>query len=87
MRRWKQKALAHFNLNKERSTLVSAIRVFLEDGSMMLLGILAAFLDHRNEWAKLGPCVSRVEDMGWALQNISNDRQREYFNSLPSHLS
>jgi hypothetical protein len=44
--RWYSEALAHLGLDEKGRTLVSSIGVFLENGSMVLGGILTAFLHH-----------------------------------------
>ena len=68
MHRWQCKALADLCLDKERSTLVPTILVFLEDGRMVLAGVLTAFLHHGHEWAKLSPSITGIVYMGWSLR-------------------
>lgn len=54
-------------LNEERSASEATIGVLVEDGSMVLLRILAAFKNERNQRMKLGKCVAGIMNMCWRL--------------------
>ena len=76
MHRWEYKALAHLSLDEESCTLVPTITVFLVDGRMMLVGVLAAFLHHGNEGPELGPSIPGVVYVGWSLKRLAGGWQR-----------
>ena len=60
---WEDETFLHFGLNKLRSTLVSAVGVFVKDSLVMDLGSSAAIKQGDYEGSQLSPGITRVVSM------------------------
>ena len=67
-------AFVHLGLNKLGGSLVTTIRVLVEDDLVMLLRVAAAINHQGYQRSELGPGVSGVVSMSSRLRKISNDK-------------
>lgn len=86
-RRWQHKVLGHLSLDEQGGALVPTIRILVEDGGVVLLGIFTALHDGLDQGAQLSPCVTRVVHVSRRLKNVSGKLKLREKRDIPSRPS
>lgn len=69
----KEEAFLHLGLDELGSTLVTTIRVLVEDSQVVNCGVAAAVNHQGDERSKLCPGIARVVCVSRSLENVSDD--------------
>ena len=77
-----REALRDLRLHKDRCALIALVGVLLVNGSMVLLGVVAALEDRAEKLAELTQSVARVVNMRLGLLDVSIEQMRWHGHQL-----